>query len=162
MLIIQQIRTFIISSIRCNDFFLNIKSVFYMRPELIFTRNEILFRHEKISCWHKSWVRAKSSENHFCFDLFIFWSLIFWSLFLWNIRKYSHEIFTLRKIPQFQLISWCGNFAERHSFHIVSGDSLKTMRKLCLSAKFSHQKIRLNYGIFRNGRCFLFGDFILG
>ena len=26
----------------------------------------------------------------------------------------------LRKIPSFHLISWCGNFAERHSFRIVS------------------------------------------
>ena len=33
------------------------------------------------------------------------------------------------------------NFAERHSFHIVSGDSPKTMRKLYLSAKFPHQEI---------------------
>ena len=31
----------------------------------------------------------------------------------------------LRKIPQFHLISWCGNFAETHSFRIVSGESPK-------------------------------------
>ena len=30
---------------------------------------------------------------------------------------------TLSKMPQFHLISWCGNFVERHSFRIVSGDS---------------------------------------
>ena len=27
---------------------------------------------------------------------------------------------TLRKMPLFYLISWCGNFVERHSFRIVS------------------------------------------
>ena len=30
---------------------------------------------------------------------------------------------------------------ERHSFRIVSGESLETMRKLCLSTKFSHLKL---------------------
>ena len=29
---------------------------------------------------------------------------------------------TLRKISKFHLISWCGNFVERHSFRRVSGD----------------------------------------
>ena len=48
----------------------------------------------------------------------------------------------LRKIPSFHLISWCGNFVERHSFLIVSGDSPETMWKLCLSTKFPHQEIR--------------------
>ena len=48
---------------------------------------------------------------------------------------------SLGKIPQFHLIFWCGNFVERQSFHIVSGNSPKTMRKLSLSTKFSHQKI---------------------
>ena len=38
------------------------------------------------------------------------------------------------------MISWCGNFAERP----------ETMRKLSLPAKFQHQKIRWNYGIFRS------------
>ena len=37
---------------------------------------------------------------------------------------------------------------ERHSFCIVLGDSPETMRKLCFSAKFPHQEIRWNYGIF--------------
>ena len=55
---------------------------------------------------------------------------------------------TLRKIPQFHRISWCENFAKRHSFPIVSGESPETMRKLCLSAKFPRQEIKLNYGIF--------------
>ena len=38
---------------------------------------------------------------------------------------------------------------ERHSFHIVSGESPETTRKLCLSTKFPYQEIRWNYGIFR-------------
>ena len=45
----------------------------------------------------------------------------------------------LRKIPKFHLIFWCGNFEERYSFHIVSGESPETMRKMCLSSKFPHQ-----------------------
>ena len=53
----------------------------------------------------------------------------------------------LRKIPKFLLISWCGIFVERHSFRIVSGESPKTMRKLCLSTKFRQQEIRWNYDI---------------
>ena len=55
---------------------------------------------------------------------------------------------TLQKIPQFYLISWCGNFVERRSFRIVSGESHKTMGKLCLSTKFPHQEIRWNRSIF--------------
>ena len=69
---------------------------------------------------------------------------------------------TLRKIPWFHLISWCGNFVERNSFRIVSGDSPETMWKLCLSTKFSHQEIRWNYGILRSVRYWkflLFRDF---
>ena len=57
---------------------------------------------------------------------------------------------TLRKIAWFHLISWCGNFLERHSFRIVSGDSPKTMRKLYLSTKSPHQEIRWSHGIFRS------------
>ena len=36
------------------------------------------------------------------------------------------------------LIYWCGNYVERPSFRIVSGDSSKTMRKIYLSTKFPH------------------------
>ena len=39
------------------------------------------------------------------------------------------------------VILWCGNFMERHSFCIVSGESPKTMRKLCLSTKFPQRKL---------------------
>ena len=48
-------------------------------------------------------------------------------------------------------MSWCGNFAERYSFRIVSSKSPETKRKLCLSAKFQHQEIRWNCGILRSG-----------
>ena len=51
-------------------------------------------------------------------------------------------LLTLRKIPKFHLISWCENFVERHSFRIVSGEMPETMRKLCLSAKLTHQQVR--------------------
>ena len=46
-----------------------------------------------------------------------------------------------RKIPNFHLISWYGNFVERHSFCIVLGDSPETYGN-CLPTKFPHQKIR--------------------
>ena len=42
--------------------------------------------------------------------------------------------------------------AIRYSFHIVSGDSSETMRKLCLSSKFPHQEVRGNFGILRSDR----------
>ena len=29
---------------------------------------------------------------------------------------------TVRKIPPFSLISWCGRFVEKHSFNIVLGE----------------------------------------
>ena len=54
----------------------------------------------------------------------------------------------LQKIPWFDLISWCGNFAERHSFRIVSGELPETMQKLCLPTKFPHQEIKSNCSIF--------------
>ena len=68
----------------------------------------------------------------------------------WSLENYI--VITqllLGKKPQFHLISWYGNFAERHSFRIISDDSPETIRKLCLSAKFPHQEIRWDYGIFR-------------
>ena len=37
-------------------------------------------------------------------------------------------LLSLRKIPYFHLITWCGNFVESHSFRIVSGDSPETMQ----------------------------------
>ena len=48
---------------------------------------------------------------------------------------------TLRKIPEFYLISWCGYLAERHSVRIVSDNLPETLQKLCLSTKFKHREI---------------------
>lgn len=48
---------------------------------------------------------------------------------------------TLRKIPEFYLISCCGYLAERHSVRIVSGNLPESLRKLCLSTKFKHREI---------------------
>ena len=56
--------------------------------------------------------------------------------------KVSDLLGSLRKIPEFHLISWCENFVERHSFRIDSGESPETMRKLCLSTKFPRHEIR--------------------
>ena len=58
-----------------------------------------------------------------------------------SLQNFPGLRLSLRKIAQFHLISWCGNFVEKHSFLIVSGKSLETMRKLCLSAKFLHQEL---------------------
>ena len=57
---------------------------------------------------------------------------------------------TLRKVPKFCLISWCGNLMESHNFRKVSGESPETLRKLCASTKFSHQEIRQIFGILRS------------
>ena len=37
---------------------------------------------------------------------------------------------TLRKMSLFHLISWCGNFVEGHSFHIVSSRKLSEITAL--------------------------------
>ena len=57
--------------------------------------------------------------------------------------KYIQDYATLQKIPQFHLISWCENFVEGSN----SCTGPKTMRKLCLSAKFSTPKyqVKLRY-----------------
>ena len=56
--------------------------------------------------------------------------------------------------PNFLVWKFCGKAQfphsfGRYSFHIVSGESPKTMWKLFLSSKFPHQEITRNYGIFR-------------
>ena len=56
----------------------------------------------------------------------------------------------LHEIPKFHLISWRVNFVKRHRFCRVLGESQKILRKLCLSAKFPHEEIRWNYGIWRD------------
>ena len=42
---------------------------------------------------------------------------------------------------KFRLISWCGNFVERHSFRIVSDKSTETMRNSAFSQIFCTRKI---------------------
>ena len=69
---------------------------------------------------------------------------------LWSLQQVTllkKILLWLRKIPSFHLISWYGNFVERHSFRIVSGNLSKTIRKLYLSTKFPHQEFRWHYGI---------------
>ena len=53
----------------------------------------------------------------------------------------------LRKIQKFELISWYGNFLERHSFCRVLSDSPKYFRKLRVSKTPSHQnnQVKLRY-----------------
>ena len=53
----------------------------------------------------------------------------------------------LQKIPYFLLIPG----VEILRKGTVKGNSPETMRKLCLSTKFSHQEIRWNFGIFPSG-----------
>ena len=43
---------------------------------------------------------------------------------------------SLRKIPKFNLTSWCGNFAGKLSFRRVYGDSTETLRKLYFTKNF--------------------------
>ena len=57
-------------------------------------------------------------------------------LLIWVKAAPNLQIPSLRKIPYFHLISWCGNFLKRHSFRTP-----ETLPKLCLSIKFPHQEI---------------------
>ena len=88
-------------------------------------------------------------HGRFCTKNLIFsvWWKKIRNVMLVNIISVIYVNITLHKIPQFHLISWCGNFVERHSFRIVSGDSPEAVRKLCLSTNFPHQEIRRNCGI---------------
>ena len=63
---------------------------------------------------------------------------------------FSYHISVLSIIPEFYLISWCGNFVERHSFHRISENSRKTLWKLCLSTIFPYQEISWNLSILRS------------
>ena len=55
--------------------------------------------------------------------------------------------------PNFLLWKFCGNARFLLSFGWITRNS--TMRKLCVSTKFPHQDIRLNFRIFRVRVCFL-------
>ena len=67
----------------------------------------------------------------------------------------------LRNMLWFHLIFCCGNFVERYSFRIARVP--EAMRKLCLSTKFPHQKIRKNHSILRSAsnRIFIYPDKII-
>ena len=62
------------------------------------------------------------------------------------LNVYSIENF---KQPKLQQISWCGNVVETHTFRRVSGESHKTVQKLCVSITLPHHEIRWNNGILR-------------
>ena len=108
----------------------------------------------KIVIWFWLRLQVKSSETLHVKDLHsLSHSLYFYFFALQKFRKrllvnlHLQKQPSLRKIIEFHLITWWGNFMERHSFRIVLGDSPETMQKLCLSTKFPDQKIRWNYGI---------------
>ena len=58
----------------------------------------------------------------------------------------------LREIPEFHLISLCGNFEETQCFRRVLTEYPETLRKLCVSTKLPQQEIRRNFGILRSER----------
>ena len=77
------------------------------------------------------------------------------------VKLEKYWLYSLHKLPQLHLISWCGNFMEKHSIRIISGDAMQilciispeTMWKLCLSRKFVYHEIRWNYSILRSDCC---------
>ena len=106
--------------------------------------------------WVTTWRQNLFFFNHpfmsFISSLMDFWMSFLkpWprfqlkSLMFFRLLSKGSIFVALRKIPQFHLISWYGNFVERHGFWIVSGHPPETMRKMYLSAKFPHQEIRWN------------------
>ena len=58
-----------------------------------------------------------------------------------NSPHYIKFIQNIHYIQNFDLIFWCGNFVEVHSFRTVSGKSPEALRNLCLCTKFLHQEI---------------------
>ena len=78
-----------------------------------------------------------------------------------NLFKFSRSLqfiryLSLRKIPKFLLTSCCESFVETHSFLRVSGYSVKTLRKHCVSSKFPHKEIRWNSGISCSVSCIFY------
>ena len=76
-------------------------------------------------------IESTHSKTNNCFPE------VFWSV-------------SLRKLLWFHLISWYGKFVETRNFRRVSKESPETVRKLSISTKFPHQKIRWNFGLLRN------------
>ena len=65
-----------------------------------------------------------------------------WNTILLEHFETQYQLLLEKSAISYQLISWSGNFVEKHSFRIVSGDSPETIRELCLFTKFPHQEIR--------------------
>ena len=97
------------------------------------------------------WVKNTLAETGVNTKIFLFdissanskteiWALILIISWKWHCVKYLRNF-----------LVW--KFAERRSFRKVSGNLPKTMRKLCLSTKFPHQKIGWNYGILHRVGC---------
>ena len=55
-------------------------------------------------------------------------------------EKKQFPQYSLHKTSKFHLISCCLNFVEAQTFCRVLGESLKNLRKLCVSTKFPHIK----------------------
>ena len=57
--------------------------------------------------------------------------------------KFMYSLqYPLHKIPNFHLISWCGNFVDRHSFSRVSGDSPKLYGNCAFPQSFRTREFR--------------------
>ena len=94
-----------------------------------------------ILIFRESWKTENGAANLVSYSDKCHW-------FLSSLRKLEESRKgSWRKLPKLYLISWCGNFVERHSFRGVSGNWPETMRKRCLSTKFSHFEIKRNFGI---------------
>ena len=87
-------------------------------------------------------AKYQSITNYFFYH---FRSVPFELIFKWAIMTVKNTVVS----PDFLVWKFCGKAKFPHSF----GDSPETMQKLCLSAKFLHQEIRWNNGIFRSVWC---------
>ena len=105
--------------------------------------------------WHLHdmlWALSLPCGVIFCPIAWKFSSHLSHLLSIWQYYNFLHSYYGNLEI--------CGNLAERNSFCIVSLDSSKTARKLCLSTKFQHLEIRWNYDIFRSCCCPILAEVI--
>ena len=77
------------------------------------------------------------------------WTFTYLSSLWWTHRfsvdKTYHCVYTAVS-PNYLVHKFCG---KTQFSHIVSGELVETIRKLCLSKKLPHQKIRWNYFLLR-------------
>ena len=59
-----------------------------------------------------------------------------------SVRFMYSRQYPLHKIPNFHLISWCGNFVDRHSFSRVSGNSPKLYGNCAFPQSFRTREFR--------------------